>query len=220
MPLNTRYTNRPHSPVPVHPPFPSFAWVMTTQANPPSDAYAHGYVQNAHTHTRALTQRQTGLSASRTTHRESYQRITKPFLPPPPAKVSPIRRHDLFMVSNQKKSLKYKALTGGWTAFQQTVDHRYDDLPTRPFVPWRASLSSYEMKRFRLRPEVPVTIAPPSCARAKRRRLDVRRIVSLRLCLLTVSCVQSMLRALRRAFGFSKGTTRPGARSRLGIRSG
>ena len=62
-------------------------------------------------------------------------------------------------------------------SFQQTIDHRYDDLPTRPFVPWRASLSSYEMQRFRRRPEVPVPTTLPSCARAKRRRLDVRRIV-------------------------------------------
>ena len=38
-----------HLPTRVHPPFPSFAWVMTVQANPPSAAYAYGYVQNAHT---------------------------------------------------------------------------------------------------------------------------------------------------------------------------
>ncbi|KAN0141013.1 hypothetical protein V8E53_001457 [Lactarius tabidus] len=147
---------RPRSPVPVHPPFPSFAWVMTTQANPPTDAYAHGYVQNA----RALTQRQTHLPASRNTHHESYsyqpnpQRTTKPLLQPPPAEAT----HEMFM---------------------QTVDYRYDDPPTRPFVPWRASLPSYEMQRFRT--EVPVPTAPPS--RAKRRRLD------------------SLLRALRRACG-------------------
>ena len=36
-------------PAHVHPPFPSFTWVMTAQANPPSAAYAYGYVQNAHT---------------------------------------------------------------------------------------------------------------------------------------------------------------------------
>jgi hypothetical protein len=142
---------------------------MTTQANPPTDAYAHGYVQNAQTHTRALTQRQTRLPASRTTHHESYhpnpQRTTKPLLPPPspPAEAT----HEMFM---------------------QTVDYRYDDPPTRPFVPWRASLPSYEMQRFRT--EVPVPTAPPS--RAKRRRLDVRRYsifarLSFRL-LIGVSC--------------------------------
>jgi hypothetical protein len=31
----------------VHPPFPSFAWVMTAQANPPTQAYAYGYIRNA-----------------------------------------------------------------------------------------------------------------------------------------------------------------------------
>ncbi|KAH9980924.1 hypothetical protein BGW80DRAFT_299667 [Lactifluus volemus] len=34
---------RPH----IHPPFPSFTWVMTTQENPPSAEHAYGYVQNA-----------------------------------------------------------------------------------------------------------------------------------------------------------------------------
>ena len=34
----------------VYPPFPSFAWVITTQANPPAPAYAYGYVQSAHAH--------------------------------------------------------------------------------------------------------------------------------------------------------------------------
>src|SRR6266571_6294584 len=49
---------RPPSPLLVHPPFPSFAWVMTAQANPPTHAYANGYVQNAHAQARALTQMQ------------------------------------------------------------------------------------------------------------------------------------------------------------------
>lgn len=34
----------------VYPPFPSFAWVLTTQANPPTPAYAYGYVQSVHAH--------------------------------------------------------------------------------------------------------------------------------------------------------------------------
>ncbi|KAI0306264.1 hypothetical protein B0F90DRAFT_728866 [Multifurca ochricompacta] len=42
-----RPPNRVHF---VHPPFPSFAWVMTTQSNPPSKAYAYGYAQNANRH--------------------------------------------------------------------------------------------------------------------------------------------------------------------------
>ena len=115
MPPNTPHSNRPRSPIPVHPPFPSFGWVMNSQANPPSDAYAHGYVQNALTHSRALTQRQTRFCASCTNHRESYQRTTKPYLPPPPAEVSPITTHEVFMVSKKSCfSSKHKALTDGW----------------------------------------------------------------------------------------------------------
>ncbi|KAF8259389.1 hypothetical protein EI94DRAFT_1707145 [Lactarius quietus] len=173
--MNYNSGGRHRSPIPVHPPFPSFAWVMTAQANPPTDAYAHGYVQNAHSHTRALTQRQTRLPAHCTPHHGSYQsnpRTTKPLLPPPslasaPAEVTPIATHEMFM---------------------RTVDYRYDDdQPTRPFVPWRADLGSYEMQR--IRSSVALPAVPPS--RAKRTRLD------------------SLLRALRRACGLSKSTTRP-----------
>jgi len=39
-----------HPPIHVYPPFPSFAWVMTAQANPPAPAYAYGYIQSAHVH--------------------------------------------------------------------------------------------------------------------------------------------------------------------------
>ncbi|KAF8259855.1 hypothetical protein EI94DRAFT_1812610 [Lactarius quietus] len=177
--LDTHYNRhcrhgRPRAPIPVHPPFPSFAWVITAQANPPTHAYAHGYVQNAHTHTHSLTQRQTRLPAPYTVHHGPYQsnpRTSKTLLPPPspaPAlpEVTPIATHEMFM---------------------QTVDYRYDDPPTRPFVPWRASLPSYEMQL--LRSSISVPVAYPS--RAKRRRLD------------------SLLRALRRACGLSKDTTRP-----------
>ena len=102
----THYSShgRPHSPIRVHPPFPSFAWVMTTQANPPTDAYAYGYVQNAHTQSLPLTQRRTHLPGSCVAHHECYQsnhRTAKPFIPPPPppsAEVSSIATHEMFMV--------------------------------------------------------------------------------------------------------------------------
>jgi hypothetical protein len=70
---------------------------MTTQANPPTDAYAHGYVQNAHTQTRALTR----LPASHIAHHDpSPQRTTKPLLQPaPPGEVPSIATHEMFMVS-------------------------------------------------------------------------------------------------------------------------
>jgi hypothetical protein len=43
----------------VHPPFPSFAWVMTTRANPPTHAYAYGYIRSAQARPRLLVQRAT-----------------------------------------------------------------------------------------------------------------------------------------------------------------
>ncbi|KAI9453971.1 hypothetical protein BJY52DRAFT_783202 [Lactarius psammicola] len=179
---NTRYSShgRPRSPLLVHPPFPSFAWVMTAQANPPTHAYAYGYVQNAHAQTRALTQTQvqTHLPASCAAPQGCYwpnPHSAKPLLssPPPPAsapvKVSPAAPHE----------------------FLETVDYRYHDPPTRPYVPWRAALTP-EKDRIQMVTEFPVPAASPS--RAKRKRLD------------------SLVRALRRACGLDKGT-RPGRRA-------
>ena len=36
-----------------NPPFPSFAWVMTVQVNPPSPAYAYGHIRNCRAQARA-----------------------------------------------------------------------------------------------------------------------------------------------------------------------
>jgi len=167
---NTRSSRhgRPHSPHLVHPPFPSFAWVMTAKMNPPTRAYTYGYVQNARAHARAQpqmqTQPQTRLPASCSAHREPNPHFAKSLLPPAPAgaKASSAALHDTFM---------------------ETVDHRDHDLPTRPYVPWRAALASCEMQ------QLPPLVVSPS--RTKRRRLD------------------SLLRALRRACGLSK-DIRPG----------
>ena len=173
---------RPHSPIRVHPPFPSFAWVMTTQANPPTDAYAYGYVQNAHTQSLPLTQRRTHLPGSCVAHHECYQsnhRTAKPFIPPPPppsAEVSSIATHEMFMVGPLFFFVFFFSTDVFF--FKQRVDCRYHDPPTRPFVPWRASLASYEMQRLRSPvPAVPAAASP----RAKRRRgLDVRFYHALR----------------------------------------
>ncbi|KAF8470422.1 hypothetical protein DFH94DRAFT_209729 [Russula ochroleuca] len=68
-----------------HPPFPSFSWVMTAEANPPSPAYAFGYVRNA----RAQSGKHTRPPARRTVppgHQQQpqYPRPTRP-APAPPA---------------------------------------------------------------------------------------------------------------------------------------
>ncbi|KAH9071110.1 hypothetical protein EDB83DRAFT_315535 [Lactarius deliciosus] len=166
---STRYSShgRPRPPLLVHPPFPSFAWVMTAQANPPTHAYAYGYVQNAHARARAVTQMQTEVQ----THLPAscawpYPRTTKSLLPPPPPPASePAPQHE----------------------FMETVDYRYHDPPTRPYVPWRAGLTP---ERYRTQ-MVPSPAASLSPSRAKTKHL------------------KSVLRALRRACGLSKGN-RPG----------
>ena len=79
------------------------------------------------------------------------------------------------------------------------MDYRYDDPPTRPYVPWRAGLASYEMQRL------PPLVAYPS--RTKRRRLDVCYRILLQVHASADGVfVQSLLRALRRACGLSMGT--------------
>ena len=114
---NTTYYGRhgrPHSPLLVHPPFPSFTWVMTAQTSSPTNAYAHGYVQNAHARAQAQTQTQTypqnHLPASCAAHHGCYQHrpcFAKPLLSPEPApalesaEASPAALHGTFMVSEK-----------------------------------------------------------------------------------------------------------------------
>ncbi|KAI9453974.1 hypothetical protein BJY52DRAFT_783293 [Lactarius psammicola] len=129
---------RPHSPL-VHPSFPSFAWVMTAQANPP-------------THARRCKCKHTPLRLA--PHLKDATGPTlppaKPLLPslPPsasaPAEVSFAAPHE----------------------FMETVDYRYHDLPARPYIPWRAVLT--EKGRIQMITEVPVPVASPSCAKRKR----------------------------------------------------
>ncbi|KAH9991258.1 hypothetical protein BJV77DRAFT_1008482 [Russula vinacea] len=94
----------------VHPPFPSFAWVMTAQANPPTPAYAYGYIQNVHA-------RRTHIPAHRAALPGRHQPYPRPSRPLP----SPARA-------------KVDARDG---KFMETVDYRYHDDPSsRPYVPW------------------------------------------------------------------------------------
>ncbi|KAF8476711.1 hypothetical protein DFH94DRAFT_103683 [Russula ochroleuca] len=96
--------------LPVHPPFPSFAWVMTAQANPPTPAYAYGYVQNVHT-------RRTRIPARRVA---------------PPGRHRPCPHSSRPLPSPARA--KVEARDG---RFMETVDYRYhDDPPLRPYVPW------------------------------------------------------------------------------------
>ncbi|KAI9453982.1 hypothetical protein BJY52DRAFT_784681 [Lactarius psammicola] len=159
---NTHHSShgRPRSPLLVHPPFPSFAWVMTAQANPPTHAYAYGYVQNAHAQARALTQTQvqTRLPASQLAHQGCYwpyPRSAKSLLPSP----------------SLPGSAPTEATLSAPREFMETVDYRYHDPPTRPYVPWRAVLAP-EKDRIQMVTEDPVPAASPS--RAKRKRVDVR----------------------------------------------
>jgi hypothetical protein len=73
------YKKGQYLPAHVHPPFPSFTWVMTAQANPPSAAYAYGYVQNAH------TDMQMQLQMRFPTHRGRYRNYTRSTIKSPPA---------------------------------------------------------------------------------------------------------------------------------------
>jgi hypothetical protein len=82
-----------HVHVHVHPPFPSFAWVMTAQANPPAQAYTYGYIRNAQAlHPRRFAHRATPPGCQRPSARSSRT-------PPPPvrAKIEPC--DEKFMVS-------------------------------------------------------------------------------------------------------------------------
>jgi hypothetical protein len=76
----------------VHPPFPSFAWVMTAQANPPTPAYAYGYIQNA----QALRTRPPAHRATPPGRHRSYPRSSRP--PPSSARVEVEARDGKFMV--------------------------------------------------------------------------------------------------------------------------
>ncbi|KAI0245888.1 hypothetical protein BJV78DRAFT_1259365 [Lactifluus subvellereus] len=98
-----------HLPAHVHPPFPSFTWVMTAQANPPSAAYAYGYIQNAH------TDMQMQLKTRLPTHRGRY----RPYYPRSTTKSPPA--HEKHM---------------------ETVDYRFQESATRPYVPWRGGCST------------------------------------------------------------------------------
>ena len=77
----------------VHPPFPSFAWVMTAQANPPTPAYAYGYVQNVHAH-------RTRIPAHRTAPPRRHRPYLRPLRPLPlPARAEVEAQDGKFMVS-------------------------------------------------------------------------------------------------------------------------
>lgn len=76
----------------VHPPFPSFAWVMTAQANPPTQRYAYGYIRNA----QALHPR---LLAHRTTPRKRHNPHARSLRPlPSPARAKIELCDEKFMV--------------------------------------------------------------------------------------------------------------------------
>jgi hypothetical protein len=76
----------------VHPPFPSFAWVMTAQANPPTQAHAYGYIRNARAlHPRLLAHRTTPPGRHRPYARSSGS-------PPSPARANIEPCDERFMV--------------------------------------------------------------------------------------------------------------------------
>ena len=91
----------------IHPPFPSLAWVMTAEANPPSSAYAYGYVRNARVQSgmraHARLPGQCAVPPARPPLPRS-PRSTKPLPPPPPptmakAATVPVEHNGTFMVN-------------------------------------------------------------------------------------------------------------------------
>jgi len=121
----------------VHPPFPSFAWVMTAQANPPAQAYAYGYIRNAQAlHPRPLAHRVTPPGCHRPYARSSRS-------PPSPAR-SKIEPCD--------------------EKFMKTVDYRHhDDPPLRPYVPWLEgyTLRGREAQQLRHQQQLKQGLLPP-----------------------------------------------------------
>ncbi|KAH9993856.1 hypothetical protein BJV77DRAFT_343978 [Russula vinacea] len=123
-------TGGPLAHVQPHPPFPSFSWVMAAQANPPSPAFAYGYVRNA----RAQSGMHTRPPARRTVPPELHQQprhphSAKPPQPPPPQRAT--RAKGGAVAAEHDES------------FMESVDYRFHDPPSRPYVPW---LEGYTMR--------------------------------------------------------------------------
>ncbi|KAH9966154.1 hypothetical protein BJV74DRAFT_799574 [Russula compacta] len=135
MPSSHMHKKHQRPPSHVHPPFPSFAWVMTAQANPPARAYANGYIHSAHLHNGMHTHTHTRLPAHRAAprfgrHRPNpHPRFTNP-LPSPSslAKEKP-------KTKRSGKAKEVAAVTQD-EKFMDTVDYRYHDPPPRPYVAW------------------------------------------------------------------------------------
>ncbi|KAH9955233.1 hypothetical protein BC827DRAFT_1158330 [Russula dissimulans] len=115
----------------VYPPFPSLAWVMTAEANPPSRAYAHGYVQSAHAHvhrntTRTLARISAHRAASCACHRPSSHSTRTPS--PPSAWTRD---------AAAAAAAAATAAVADDEGLMETVDYRYHDPPSRrSYVPW------------------------------------------------------------------------------------
>jgi len=113
----------------VYPPFPSLAWVMTAEANPPSRAYAYGYVQSARTHvhrntTRALAHLSAHRAASCACHQPSPHSTRAPS--PPSA-----------WTTDAAAAAAASAAAADDEGLMETVDYRYHDPPSRrSYVPW------------------------------------------------------------------------------------
>src|SRR6266446_6426894 len=99
-----------------HPPFPSFAWVMTAQVNPPSPAYAYGYTRRVHAHARAKSNKRAYPPARRTVppglhqHPPSQPQFTT--RPPPPP---PTRTRTAAVLTAEGSSEKFMVNLSVWT---------------------------------------------------------------------------------------------------------
>jgi len=138
----------------VYPPFPSLTWVMTAQANPPSQAYAHGYVKSAHAHGHGHTTRtRTRLSAHRAAscacHPSPHSTRTPSSSPAAhtrevAATAAAVQDEGLMvrsigLVGSSVAGLNSFRVLFFFLAFQDTVDYRYHDPPLRrpyAYVPW------------------------------------------------------------------------------------
>lgn len=119
-----------------HPPFPSFAWVITAQANPPSPAYAYGYIRNVRAHARPRPRAHNSIclparGALPPGLHEYPPSLKRSSTRPPP---SPTRARTAAVLAAERNSEK----------LMETVDYRYDDPPSRPCVPW---LEGYTLPR-------------------------------------------------------------------------
>jgi len=83
-----------------HPPLPSFSWVMTAEANPPSPAYAYGYIRNARAHNSVCLPARGALPPGLHEYPPSHPRSST--RPPP----SPTRARTAAILATERSSEK------------------------------------------------------------------------------------------------------------------